>query len=168
MALRLRRQQCPPLRSRSSRRQTRLLLLLQLQRAPGGSQGRLRDAAVVPSGCSCNVLLASCKFSEHSCTHVFWHPAVGPNPLFSLLCSSEPALASGKSDAKHGVNPASNDDEKADEGSGGPRSVQIEEALGLPPGKRPRFEKCGECKYCLNPKLKKACNVVRLQRLMWR
>ena len=34
------------------------------------------------------------------------------------------------------------------------------------PGKRSRdfMEKCGECKYCLNPKLKKACAVVRAWR----
>ncbi|KAI7841433.1 hypothetical protein COHA_004828 [Chlorella ohadii] len=47
--------------------------------------------------------------------------------------------------------------------SGGDAST---EAPPPPPSKLRRitFEKCGQCKHCLNPKLKKACKVVMLQR----
>ncbi len=74
-------------------------------------------------------------------------------------------MAGGKRSASP---PSGGNEEKASQAGEERHATPIEEALGLPPGKRPRFEKCGECKYCLNPKLKKACAVVRLQRKEWR
>lgn len=74
--------------------------------------------------------------------------------LLSLWCS--PEADAGRTRKRHARSSA------ADETAG---SI---DAFPSPPRiKRGRFvalEKCGECKHCLNPKLKKACKVVLLQR----
>lgn len=86
-------------------------------------------------------------------------------------CSPEGGSGSSRGRGKRARQPAKGaaaEAEEEEEELDASEDVPLGEQLAAAAGKRLRLEKCGECKYCLNPKLKKACRVVTLQRVMWR
>lgn len=91
-------------------------------------------------------------------------PARSRLTLSPPCCPPTPGRSAGAS-RKRGATPAAADEAGASAQAGLSTAPSAEqEGAPLKRGRFQALEKCGECKHCLNPRLKKACKVVLLQR----